>query len=161
MLQTPFQGVTYTHMEWNYHFKQNMFLVCFFLFLNPTRCKYKQMWCENASPQSLLETIETDEHSPQSARVNGVMKNSKDFAEIWRCPVGSPMNPENKCKIFWNDLHRHINAKGKWGCVDFFNTILITVEIFIWSFHPDENKIFSRHFSFSFLLKYIAPEKYK
>jgi len=44
--------------------------------------------------------IENDTHSPDSARVNGVLRNSKDFAKIWNCEEGTHMNPKTKCEIF-------------------------------------------------------------
>ena len=33
-------------------------------------------------------------------RVNGMLKNSEEFAKIWQCPVGSFMNPADKCTLF-------------------------------------------------------------
>ncbi|EGT35840.1 hypothetical protein CAEBREN_00629 [Caenorhabditis brenneri] len=39
-------------------------------------------------------------HPTDSFRVNGVFSNMKEFAEVFDCPVGSPMNPEKKCELF-------------------------------------------------------------
>ncbi|EGT46174.1 hypothetical protein CAEBREN_14207 [Caenorhabditis brenneri] len=39
-------------------------------------------------------------HPTDSFRVNGVFSNMKAFAEVFDCPVGSPMNPEKKCELF-------------------------------------------------------------
>lgn len=41
-----------------------------------------------------------DVHSTARLRVIGPVSNSEDFAKAFNCPVGSPMNPENKCNIW-------------------------------------------------------------
>lgn len=35
-----------------------------------------------------------------SFRVNGVFSNMKSFAETFKCPSGSPMNPKTRCELF-------------------------------------------------------------
>lgn len=35
-----------------------------------------------------------------SYRVNGIMMNSQGFADAYKCPVGSPMNPKKKCSVW-------------------------------------------------------------
>lgn len=57
---------------------------------------FGQSWCMNASNDYLLNQIKKDEHSPSKYRVNGVVMNSKHFAEVFQCPVDSPMNPKTK-----------------------------------------------------------------
>lgn len=39
-------------------------------------------------------------HGIRNYRVIGRLKNSPYFANAFNCPVGSPMNPEKKCRIF-------------------------------------------------------------
>lgn len=39
-------------------------------------------------------------HSPNRIRVHGTLRNSKEFSESWKCPLGSSMNPKNKC-VLW------------------------------------------------------------
>uniref|UniRef100_A0A8R1DF53 Peptidase M13 C-terminal domain-containing protein n=1 Tax=Caenorhabditis japonica TaxID=281687 RepID=A0A8R1DF53_CAEJA len=39
-------------------------------------------------------------HGVDNFRVNGVYANLKEFAEAFQCPLGSPMNPKNKCELF-------------------------------------------------------------
>ncbi|ORX57154.1 zincin [Piromyces finnis] len=56
---------------------------------------YGQTFCSINNSINLI-----DEHSPGIARINGVISNSKHFAETFNCPSNSPMNPENKC-IIW------------------------------------------------------------
>lgn len=38
-------------------------------------------------------------------RVLGPLSNSYDFSEAYQCPLGSPMNPEKKCHIWWPKLY--------------------------------------------------------
>lgn len=44
--------------------------------------------------------LEKDEHAPNIARVLGVLKNSQEFADIWKCSTNEEMNPEKKCVIW-------------------------------------------------------------
>ncbi|RKP06842.1 hypothetical protein THASP1DRAFT_17922 [Thamnocephalis sphaerospora] len=46
------------------------------------------------------ENIHTDPHPPLQHRVNGALKNSREFAAAYGCRVGSPMNPEKKCQLW-------------------------------------------------------------
>jgi len=61
---------------------------------------FAQNWCEKRSPAyaELLRTI--DPHSPGQWRVNGPLMNYHKFAEAFSCPLGTPMNPEEKCVIW-------------------------------------------------------------
>lgn len=63
---------------------------------------HANMWCSEYTDDSLSETLDYDEHSPQFVRVNRVMQNMPEFAEVWNCPVGTKMNPNKKCKL-WLD----------------------------------------------------------
>jgi len=61
---------------------------------------FAQTWCTLYRPHALMQRIKRDEHSPAAARVNGVVQNSASFASAYKCPKGSPMNPEAKCKVW-------------------------------------------------------------
>ncbi|KAJ3024848.1 UNVERIFIED_CONTAM: Endothelin-converting enzyme 2 [Siphonaria sp. JEL0065] len=61
---------------------------------------YGQLWCSNMRPESLRTQVLTNEHAPPEWRVNGVVSNSLDFAKAFKCPVGSKMNPIEKCKLW-------------------------------------------------------------
>lgn len=39
-------------------------------------------------------------------RINGIVMNSPEFAEAFRCSVGSKMNPPKKCKTWWSTDNR-------------------------------------------------------
>ncbi|XP_030369255.1 neprilysin-1-like [Scaptodrosophila lebanonensis] len=42
-----------------------------------------------------------DEHTPEKYRVLGAVTNNEDFAHVFQCPLGSPMNPTmNKCQLW-------------------------------------------------------------
>ena len=34
-------------------------------------------------------------------RVNVTLQNFPEFSRVFQCPLGSPMNPENKCAVWW------------------------------------------------------------
>ncbi|XP_026326721.1 neprilysin-4-like isoform X2 [Hyposmocoma kahamanoa] len=61
---------------------------------------FAQIWCGNSTMGALKSKIVEGVHSPNKIRVIGTLSNSKEFAEAWQCPKGSPMNPEHKC-ILW------------------------------------------------------------
>ncbi|CAG9759483.1 unnamed protein product [Ceutorhynchus assimilis] len=61
---------------------------------------YAQIWCGSMRPEDALTKVRSSVHSPGPIRVLGPLSNSKDFAEAYNCPPGSPMNPTNKCSVW-------------------------------------------------------------
>ncbi|KAG5890126.1 hypothetical protein JTB14_027793 [Gonioctena quinquepunctata] len=61
---------------------------------------YAQIWCGSMRPEDALTKVRSSVHSPGPIRVLGPLSNSKDFAEAYKCPVGSPMNPTDKCSVW-------------------------------------------------------------
>lgn len=61
---------------------------------------FAQSWCTSKLSNVLIDQINTDVHSPEFDRVRGSVKFNKDFAKIFNCPIGSPMNPEVKCSVW-------------------------------------------------------------
>lgn len=59
-----------------------------------------QVWCSVRTPESSHEGLITDPHSPSRFRVIGTVSNSREFAEHFGCPLGSPMNPPKKCEVW-------------------------------------------------------------
>ena len=57
-------------------------------------------YCSKSRSEALKIRITTDPHSPDKLRVIGTLSNIKEFAEDFNCPVGSRMNPTEKC-IVW------------------------------------------------------------
>lgn len=61
---------------------------------------FAQVWCGATRPEYAKAGVLTDPHSPHEWRVRGTVSNSADFARVYKCPAGSPMNPVDKC-IVW------------------------------------------------------------
>ena len=61
---------------------------------------FAQVWCGVQRPEQAHQSILTDPHSPHRFRVDGVMRNSVEFANAFGCPVGSPLNPPDKCVVW-------------------------------------------------------------
>ncbi|XP_011311093.1 neprilysin-1 [Fopius arisanus] len=58
-------------------------------------------YCDVSTPQfDKLKAEAFDTHSPAEFRVIGSVSNTQEFANVFNCPKGSPMNPENKCTIW-------------------------------------------------------------
>ncbi|XP_013386225.1 endothelin-converting enzyme homolog [Lingula anatina] len=61
---------------------------------------FAQSWCGEYRPKYLKTLIRTDSHAPVSVRVLGTVSQMKEFAEAFKCPKGSPMNPEERCSVW-------------------------------------------------------------
>ena len=57
-------------------------------------------WCSKYRPKSLEMRIRTGAHSPGNFRVKGPFSNSEEFSQDFNCPIGSAMNPVNKCEVW-------------------------------------------------------------
>ncbi|XP_063988790.1 neprilysin-2 isoform X2 [Diachasmimorpha longicaudata] len=57
-------------------------------------------WCSVYRPEALKLRITTGFHSPGEFRILGPLSNMPEFSEDFKCPVGSKMNPENKCAVW-------------------------------------------------------------
>jgi putative endopeptidase len=61
---------------------------------------YAQSWCSSTRPETLRLRVETDPHSPEEYRVNGVVQDLPEFQQAFGCKAGQPMAPVNRCSIW-------------------------------------------------------------
>lgn len=57
-------------------------------------------WCSTYRNATLMNRITTGVHSPGEFRVIGPFSNMPEFARDFNCPLGSKMNPANKCTVW-------------------------------------------------------------
>eukprot|EP00095_Tigriopus_kingsejongensis_P010137 maker-scaffold75_size407189-snap-gene-3.15 protein:Tk10137 transcript:maker-scaffold75_size407189-snap-gene-3.15-mRNA-1 annotation:"neprilysin-2-like isoform x3" len=56
-------------------------------------------WCTESNTENIKYNVKYGVHPLAKYRVNVPFSNSREFAKDFKCPLGSPMNPELKCKI--------------------------------------------------------------
>lgn len=61
---------------------------------------FAQIWCSKYRPETAVRQVDFGVHSPGMYRVIGPLSNFDEFAKAYRCPKGSPMNPEKKCAVW-------------------------------------------------------------
>jgi endothelin-converting enzyme/putative endopeptidase len=61
---------------------------------------FGQVWCQNATPETLRLRAVTDPHSPGRWRVNGPISDNEDFGAVFQCKRGTKMNPVQKCVVW-------------------------------------------------------------
>uniref|UniRef100_A0A646QFM4 Neprilysin n=1 Tax=Hemiscolopendra marginata TaxID=943146 RepID=A0A646QFM4_9MYRI len=62
---------------------------------------FGQVWCAQLRTEYLLNAVFKDPHSPPKYRVLGTISNSEDFASVFKCPKGTPMNRgNNRCQLW-------------------------------------------------------------
>lgn len=59
-----------------------------------------QIFCNKDRPEETLRRATVSDHALEQFRVIGSMQNIPEFSEDFNCPVGSYMNPVEKCQIF-------------------------------------------------------------
>jgi putative endopeptidase len=71
--------------------------------LTPTQqffAAYAQSWCSSTRPETTRLRVQTDPHSPEEYRVNGVVENMPEFQQAFGCKAGQPMVSANRCSIW-------------------------------------------------------------
>ncbi|XP_062842899.1 membrane metallo-endopeptidase-like 1 [Trichomycterus rosablanca] len=61
---------------------------------------FAQVWCGACRPEYAIQSIKTDSHSPLEYRVLGSLQNFEAFSDAFKCKKGTPMNPEEKCRVW-------------------------------------------------------------
>uniref|UniRef100_H3C5L5 Endothelin converting enzyme like 1 n=1 Tax=Tetraodon nigroviridis TaxID=99883 RepID=H3C5L5_TETNG len=79
--ERPLPGLRYTH-------EQLLFVA------------FAQNWCMKRRSQSIYLQLLTDKHAPEHYRVIGSVSQFDEFARVFHCPKGSPMNPVDKCSVW-------------------------------------------------------------
>ncbi len=61
---------------------------------------YAQNWCTNDRPAFIRLIVQSDPHSPDQLRANGVVRNMPEFAHAFSCKQGAPMAPVDRCRVW-------------------------------------------------------------
>ncbi|XP_055869693.1 neprilysin-1-like isoform X3 [Biomphalaria glabrata] len=61
---------------------------------------FAQTFCSEISVDYLKYLKTFNRHRQDIIRVNAAIQNSPEFADVYSCPLGSPMNPKNKCFLW-------------------------------------------------------------
>jgi endothelin-converting enzyme/putative endopeptidase len=61
---------------------------------------YAQSWCSSTRPETMRLRVQTDPHSPEEYRVNGVVENLPEFQQAFGCKAGQSMVSANLCSIW-------------------------------------------------------------
>jgi putative endopeptidase len=61
---------------------------------------FAQNWCSNDRPEQVRLQVQTDGHSPNVFRINGVVQNMPEFGKAFGCKTGQPMMPVNACHVW-------------------------------------------------------------
>ncbi|XP_061399286.1 neprilysin-4-like [Musca vetustissima] len=61
---------------------------------------YAQTLCADIHPDYAAIVLDAEYNPPEGLRVRGALSNLEEFSQVFRCPRDSPMNPEDKCKLY-------------------------------------------------------------
>jgi putative endopeptidase len=61
---------------------------------------FAQVWCENQRPEETRLLVETDPHSPNKFRVDGVVPNLPEFSSAFGCKASDAMFAAKGCRVW-------------------------------------------------------------
>ncbi|XP_026682311.1 endothelin-converting enzyme homolog [Diaphorina citri] len=61
---------------------------------------FGQVWCSTNTEEATKLLLEKDAHAPSHYRVVVPLANLPEFSQAFSCPLGSKMNPVNKCEVW-------------------------------------------------------------
>lgn len=61
---------------------------------------FGQSFCTKFTLEAAKQRLLTDSHAPTRFRVNGGCINTPSCGAAFKCPVGSPMNPPDRCEVW-------------------------------------------------------------
>jgi endothelin-converting enzyme/putative endopeptidase len=61
---------------------------------------FAQPWCELITPEYARLLAQTDDHAASRFRVLGAASQFPDFAWVFSCAEGTPMNPARRCQVW-------------------------------------------------------------
>ncbi|HUY80441.1 MAG TPA: M13 family metallopeptidase [Acidobacteriaceae bacterium] len=61
---------------------------------------FGQDWCGEMRPALTRLLVQTDPHSPDRIRANGVVQNMPQMGKAFGCKVGDPMMPAHTCRVW-------------------------------------------------------------
>ena len=61
---------------------------------------FGQNWCGALRPEQMRLQVQTDPHSPDEFRANGVVQNMPEFGKAFGCKEGQPMKPADACHVW-------------------------------------------------------------
>ncbi|HZD45260.1 MAG TPA: M13 family metallopeptidase [Acidobacteriaceae bacterium] len=97
-------GVRIGYLAWQHHLQQpGAKPEADLKGLTPTQqffTAYAQSWCSSTRPETIRLRVQTDPHSPEEYRVNGIVENMPEFQQAFGCKAGQPMVSANRCSIW-------------------------------------------------------------
>lgn len=61
---------------------------------------FGQIWCAKYKPEYAKWMVDNDPHSPGRFRTTGTVQNAAGFATAFGCKTGTPMAPEEPCRVW-------------------------------------------------------------
>jgi len=61
---------------------------------------FGQIWCAKYKPEYAKWMVDNDSHSPGRFRTDGTVQNAAGFATAFGCKTGTPMAPEEPCRVW-------------------------------------------------------------